>query len=402
MLNPSTVQARNSGRHLVLLSEKQPFAEYENDILKLFKTGCVNACESSGEARKGRDKSKTVVLESLGVGIFNLPREALVDKYGADCVISDLKLSTPANVTVANGTATDGGNGDFDERRETWGRQAVDAPEDTPTGRGVKVCVVDTGLDTAHKDFRKFSSAPFIAGHVRGFSDDGSTRDSNGHGTHCTGIICGPAHPLSGARYGIAPDVELFVANVFGRAPETFTSDVVEAVEWAITQKCDIVSLSLQRPVLADGDSTIQADLVNFEKLAKRALDAKILLVACTGNASNRKGGAIVDASFPARCPSVLAVGGVNKSFKILNTSNRGAEVFGPAFGIRSAAPGEDYASLTGTSMAAAFVSGVAALHAEKDPTLRGSKLLAKLRNGGGTLLRLPRGEPAAKLVAAP
>ena len=70
MIIASTVQARNSGRHLVLLKEKQPFAEHENDILKLFKTGCVNSYESSGEARKGRDKSKAVVLESLGVGIF--------------------------------------------------------------------------------------------------------------------------------------------------------------------------------------------------------------------------------------------------------------------------------------------------------------------------------------------
>jgi subtilisin family serine protease len=402
MIIASPVQARESGRYLVLLDEKQPFAWHENDILEKFKTGCVNSCALSGEARMSRDKSKPVVLESLGVGIFNFPREQLVEKYGADCVISDLSLSTPASVTVANGDSTDGGNCDFDETQQTWGRQVVDAPTGNPTGRGVKVCVVDTGLDTTHDDFSRFSSNQFAADQVRSFADDGTTRDSNGHGTHCTGIICGPTRPKSGARYGLAPDVDLFVANVFGRSPQTFTSNVVEAVEWAISKKCDIVSLSLQRTAVAANDAAMLADLADFEKLAKRALAANILLVACTGNASDRRDRKIVEASFPARCPSVLAVGAVNKCLKVLNTSNRGAEIFAPGFGIRSAAPGEEYVSMTGTSMAAAFVSGVAALHAEKDPALRGSNLLDKLRNGGGTSLRLPRGEPLAKMVAAP
>jgi subtilisin family serine protease len=196
--------------------------------------------------------------------------------------------------------------------------------------------------------------------------------------------------------------VELFVANVFGAAADTSAALVMSAVEWAITQHCDIVSMSLQTEDEDAVNPNFEADVRKFEKLAKRALNSGTMLVACTGNASDRSVKHIEKAAFPARCPSVLAVGGVDNRIQVMSMSNSGAEVFGPGNDINSSTMGGSHGILSGTSMAAAFVSGVAALHAERNPGLRGQDLLNKLRNSGGPRVTVSKGERAATLAVAP
>jgi subtilisin family serine protease len=125
------------------------------------------------------------------------------------------------------------------------------------------------------------------------------------------------------------------------------------------------------------------------------------MLVSCTGNSSNRNGGVITGAAYPACCPSVLAVGGVDRHLNVMNRSNSGAEVFGPGEDVLSAwisQPGTR--RLSGTSMAAAYVAGVAALLCQLTG-LRGAQLLRHLRNGAGTPIKVSPEEPAARLVSA-
>jgi subtilisin family serine protease len=364
------------------------------DVMKLQALSASAMFERGAQPRF--DEKQVLILDRLRVGIFPRSRESLEQQFDAERVISNLQFFLPR--AVASQFPTKPAAECFpDEGADSWGRQAVRASGTQATGRGVKVCVIDTGLQFKHADFKdRFE----VGKRGKGFTVSEIVSDSNGHGTHCAGIICGPAVPASGKpRYGVAPDVDLFVANVFGGALATSASLLFQAVEWALSQHCDIASVSLQRPSDDEGNPRLQRDLAKLEGLAQRALAEGMLMVACTGNSSDRRNDVITPAAFPASCPSVLAVGGVDRCLKVMNRSNSDAELF---------APGEDVLStsmstsgtgrMSGTSMAAAFVSGVAALHCETT-ALRGAQLLSHLKNGGGLQITLSPNEPAARLV---
>lgn len=395
----SEANAKSKERVVVFLDAKSS-SKHKKNIYQKVGARCMSSMEAIELDVLGENEA--VILDSLGIAIFNMPRDVLEKQFGVNQVMGELKLRLPktvgpvaslgsplASVAIAAAALTDD--------QETWGRKAVRAPARAPTGSGVKVCIVDSGLDTDHPDFVGRPNTT-----LKGFPRATMVEDFNGHGTHCAGIICGPASIASPPRYGVAPGVELFVANVFGASADTSAALVMTAVEWAISQHCDIVSLSLQAEEDDGAHSSLAKDVRQFERLAKRALKAGTLLVACTGNSSDRDDKKVKKAAFPARCPSVLAVGGITNRIEVMSMSNSGAEVFGPGDAIQSATMGGTHGALSGTSMAAAFVSGVAALYAERHPNLRGIDLLTKLRNSGGTSISLPRNEFPASLVLSP
>ena len=392
------VAERNQPRRsLVFYPRDKPVEEICAETAAKLKLTALTACELLSRDTPPRiTHEHMVLLDRLRVGLFCQPRDFLEQHFDAENIISDVPLFLPRSTETVL-TSKLAAPRFPDETAQTWGRQAVRAPEHQPSGRDVKVCVVDTGLQLKHPDFKNRKDIV-----KQGFTISGVVNDSSGHGTHCAGIICGPSAPASGfPRYGVAPDARLFVANIFGGALETSASLVFQAVEWAVAQGCDIVSLSLQRPVEDRGDPQFKRDLDKLEDLAQRALDAGTILVACTGNSSNRSGGVFTEAAYPARCPSVLAVGGVDRHLNVMNRSNAGAEIFGPGEDVLSAwisQPGTR--RLSGTSMAAAYVSGIAALQCEATG-LRGARLLEHLRNGAGIQIKPSPDEPAARLVSA-
>ena len=79
----------------------------------------------------------------------------------------------------------------------TWGLQATRSAS-RYTGRGIRVAILDTGLDLQHPDFRERSIV------ARSFLRTDGVDDPNGHGTHCAGILCGPKDPAAVPRYGVA------------------------------------------------------------------------------------------------------------------------------------------------------------------------------------------------------
>src|SRR6185369_3045880 len=92
----------------------------------------------------------------------------------------------------------------------TWGLQATAVSSSRFTGHGIRVAVLDTGLDQNHPDFRN------RAVQLQSFVAGATVQDTHGHGTHCTGTACGPQAPSSGVRrYGVAPDAEIFAGRVF-------------------------------------------------------------------------------------------------------------------------------------------------------------------------------------------
>jgi len=267
--------------------------------------------------------------------------------------------------------------GEFmDTEEAAWGLRATGVPDSALTGRGARVAILDSGIDSGHADFR---NRPLV---TRAFDGTADARDEHGHGTFCAGIACGPRVPDAGPRYGIAADASLYIAKVLGASADGTDASVLAAIDWAVQMQCDVVSLSVGCVV---GDDEPCAAV--YEQAAARALEAGTLLVAPAGNRSQRPD-LIAPVESPANCSDIVAVGAVGPDLGIAAFSNgqvRGSagevDLVAPGVAIHSASLSSDpYAVFSGTSMAAPFVAGIAALLVEADPTARGARLRDRLR----------------------
>lgn len=240
----------------------------------------------------------------------------------------------------------------------TWGLAATKALGSRFSGRGVRVAVLDTGLDLQHPDFvgRAVTSQSFIP--------DEEVQDRHGHGTHCIGTACGPQRPTAGRRYGIAHQAQIFAGKVLrnnGKGPD---SSILAGINWAIANGCQIISMSLGLQAPAS---------LAYEQAARRGLTAGCLLIAAAGNDSRRSQNLIRPVSRAANCQSILAVAAVDPRFQVANFSNRGTavaggqvDIAGPGVDVFSAAPIPQRSKfLSGTSMATPHVAGIAALWVE-------------------------------------
>jgi subtilisin len=204
-------------------------------------------------------------------------------------------------------------------------------------GEGVTVAVVDSGvaphyaLDGVVVDYRNFTT-------------DSDQYDTLGHGTHCAGVIGAKA----GNAKGIAPKCKIHSLKVLGHSGMGSNDAVAEAVRYATEIKCDIISMSL-------GSSRPDDHL---HQAIKDAHEAGIIVVCAAGN----DGGSV---NFPAAFRETVGVGAVDKSGQVCEFSSRGKEIVvaAPGADITSTWLANGYATISGTSMAAPFVSGVLALY---------------------------------------
>jgi subtilisin family serine protease len=279
-----------------------------------------------------------------------------------------------------------------DDGADIWGIAAVGADTCGYTGKGVRVAVLDTGIEEKHPTFQgvRFTTCDFTGTGID---------DRDGHGTHCAGTIFG--REISGKRIGVAPGVETaFIGKVL-RDDGSGTSDMIfTGLRWAIDQKCDVISLSLGLDFPGQVESLVvdgwPVDLaasmaiedyrkhsVMFEALmglarARVSFGGAPLVVAASGNESRRNQNPKF--RMATSLPGVVAdisVGAVERTgstFGIGFFSNAYPTVVAPGVKIVSAALGGGLKTLSGTSMACPHVAGVAALWAEK------------LRNDGDTV----------------
>ncbi|MCP9489399.1 MAG: S8 family serine peptidase [Solirubrobacteraceae bacterium MAG38_C4-C5] len=285
-----------------------------------------------------------------------------------------------------------------DETQATWGLQAVRAVNSSFSGEGIRVAILDTGCDLKHPDFagRAITDRSFIPGEA--------VQDANGHGTHCIGTSMGLKTAPTGPRYGVAYDAEIYAGKVLSDAGSGSDSQILGGIEWAIRNKCAVVSMSLgARTSPGQGFSRV------FEAVAARAQDAGTLIIAAAGNDSNRPT-SVIPVSHPANCPSIMAVAALDSSLKVARFSNRGINPSGGQIDI--AAPGVDvyssfpmatrYRRLSGTSMATPHVAGVAALLAQANPGARGAALWQLVTTRARRLALLSSADVGAGLVQAP
>lgn len=263
---------------------------------------------------------------------------------------------------------------------ELWAMR--DAQARPVTGQGIKVAILDTGIDYTHPDLGGCIGAgcKVVAGHnfIEG-EDPTNPMDKHGHGTHVAGIVA-----AKGVLTGMAPDVSLYaykVLNDFGYGAD---SSIIAALEKSVdpdgdplTQdQMDIVNLSLGGS--GEPNSPIS-------EAANNAMEDGVLVVVAAGNS-----GGISTIGSPGNAEQVLTVGASDNLGFVAGFSSRGPiqdrtyvkpEVMAPGVDINSAKPGGSYVRLSGTSMATPHVVGGAALLKQLYPRLTTAELKTLLIN---------------------
>ncbi len=386
----------HTGRHLVLLGADAPHADAKG-IRNA--TGLrVGDSTDFDRAPHGRqvEAGEGLLFERLGVALLHPDpdQERALETHGA----ANSLIIEPERVVRATGLGQQTPPVRFaDTMQAAWGLQATGVLSSPYAGRGIRVAILDTGLDFLHPDFagRNVVSQSFVK--------DLPVDDINGHGTLCAGVACGPQRPNQQRRYGVAFASEMYIAKVLDDRAGGADGNILAGIDWAVRNNCTIVSMSLGTPVLVgDGYSQI------FEQMAVRALSAGSLLLAAAGNESQRPG-RIVPVDHPANCPSILSIGAVDPSLAVAPFSNGGVNPDGgqvdlaaPGVVIFSSCPRPGlYQSDNGTSMAAPLVAGIAALIAEANPDARGGALRDLLLRAI-LPLPLPAQDAGAGLVRAP
>jgi len=234
-----------------------------------------------------------------------------------------------------------------------WGVDRIDADLvwKSVKGTGVKIAVIDSGIDYNHPDL----SANYKGGYDY-VNDDSDPLDDHGHGTHVAGIIA--AVNNEEGVVGVAPEASLYGVKVLDESGRGWVSDLIAGIQWSIENGMDVVSMSLGTT----------SDCTSLRNICDKAYEAGMVLVAATGN--NGDSDPDDDVLYPARYDSVVAVAASDKNDERASWSSDGPEVelAAPGVGIYSTYKG-DYAYMSGTSMACPHVSGTVALILKTSPS---------------------------------
>jgi len=216
-------------------------------------------------------------------------------------------------------------------------------------GYGIKVAVLDTGIDYDHPDL-----VDNVAGGVSLVNYTIDYMDDNGHGTHVAGIIAAVDNDVG--IIGTAPGVWLYAVKVLDSGGSGYLSDVIAGIDWAVNNGMQLISMSL-------GTDT---DYQSLHDACDNAYAAGVLLVAAAGNDASRLSVrfGIDTIDYPARYDSVIAVGAVDELDERAVWSSTGPELelSAPGVDINSTYLDDTYSLLSGTSMACPHVTGTAAL----------------------------------------
>lgn len=237
-------------------------------------------------------------------------------------------------------------------------------------GKGVRVAVIDTGVDIANPQLKSAVDAKSGADYLKPEKDGsgeqndkrgktGGTVDEVGHGTKVAGIIA--ARPRAGTGFvGLAPEATIIPIRQNDEKNSGKTDTMAKAIDHAIAQHADVINIS-QDTTEPQGPNS------DLAKAVRRALDKQIVVVASAGN-DGMDGKA--KETYPAAFPGVLAVASSDRNNERAVFSQPGTfvGVAAPGVDVVSTVPGNGQCSDNGTSFSAPYVAGVAALLRAKYP----------------------------------
>ena len=241
------------------------------------------------------------------------------------------------------------------EQKVSWGAKLIQANKawEHYKGEGVKIGIVDTGIDADHVDL-----APNVKD-FKSFIDSTNGSDANFHGTHVTGIAAG-ADKDQGI-IGVAPKAEIYSAKIFNKNDEMTATAERKALEWLAQENVNVINMSYGGIIPKDipgGEKSIR----KYHDLIKELYNAGIKLVAAAGNMGSKDG--MDRVAHPARFPEVIAVGAIDEDKELAEFSSQGDAIkYGmPGVEVISCYPGDKYARFSGTSQAAPYLTGVIGL----------------------------------------
>ncbi len=349
---------------------------------------CVAALLAAcvGNAQAAKYNSNEVIVKYAG-GVFAAERAALFDRTGVVSTLGSVKgvgakvvkvagdpaavaqrlnrsalvqyaepnyvLSTQATPDDSffsqlyglHNTGQTGGTGDADiDAPEGWDAAGLGA---FPASGGVKIGIVDTGIDQTHPDLS--GKTVNCADSVGGTLVEGTCVDDNMHGTHVAGTIAARANNGTGVT-GVAFNASLAICRALRTAAGTgLTSDVANCINWTHTRGAKVISMSL-----GGGASTTLKNAVANAWNGGAANGS--VLVAAAGNDGDST------VNYPAGYPEAVSVAATdhNDARASFSNTNADVEIAAPGVSVLSTIPGGQYARLSGTSMATPHVSGVA------------------------------------------
>ena len=356
-----TAQERaNSSRQLVVtFRDEHAVLEFAAGATPNLVAG-RNGYRSSGYARRvvtglARDYDLTRVtdwyIESLGVHCVvyraadQATRDALLERLRTDRRVQDVQ---PMQVfrTLGTSTAAD----PYAELQRATARIGVPAAQQLALGRGVRIAIIDTGLDNGHADLlgRVETTVNLVDGDTAQFRRDR-------HGTAVAGAIAANAHNGTGI-HGVAPQARLIALKACweidaGGAAACNSLTLAAAIEAAIRQRVHLINLSLTGPT----DRLLAS-------LLERALALGIAVVGATSPDNSAASG------FPAHVRGVIQVVNADAPASLQPTAGKPPRLAAPGQDVLTLAPGGGYDYASGVSVATALVSGVAALLLENAP----------------------------------
>jgi subtilisin len=346
----------------------------------LYKEGSTGVCQECIEKAGGKVLGALPLINGV---LCTMPHEvgvAEVRRHQAVHLVEDdirVRIVPAYRVRIrAATTAT----------ANSWGQKRIGADQvwDYATGDGIKVAVLDTGVDLTHPALK--------ANLERGLNvldPNSSPIDDNGHGTHVAGIIAG-VHDGRGVD-GVAPKARIYPVKVFDSNGEGNLSDIVQGLTWCVNNGVEVANMSF--------GTTSTSEVMR--RAISAAASAGLIMVAAAGN--DGPGNPV---NYPARYSEVIAVGAIDQNDALADFSCTGPEVdvVAPGVDIYSTWMRHGYRTASGTSMATPFVAGAMALYLgqARDSRARKSSASDELQATAQALPSLSREEQGSGLVYVP
>lgn len=349
----------------------------EGELIVKYRDHVPEARKAEGHSRRGsvrKREFRELRMEHVKIRP-GLSVEKAMREYEAD---GDVEYAEPNYMLEAMSVPND------PKYYSTWGLTKINAPaawDNTTGSAGVVVAVIDSGVDYNHPDLKvnMWANQAELTGRLgvdddgNGYVDDiygynavsnsGNPMDDNGHGTHVAGTIGGIGNNGIGVA-GVNWNVRIMACKFLAASGSGYTSDAIECLQYIKKMKTRGVN------IVATNNSWGGA---GYSKALSDAINAQrdILFIAAAGNAASNND---ATATYPAgySLPNVIPVAATTSADGLSSFSNYGRRsvlVGAPGSSILSTYPNNRYVYLSGTSMAAPHVAGLAALIKAKYPT---------------------------------